>query len=357
MTAAGGMPATGPWLAFGASVRGTAHMARGMPNQDAWLVRAEAEGCGPIAAVADGHGGAAHPLSDQGARLAVEAAVSTLAAFCAQHARSPAETARRAAETELPARLVAAWRERVDAHPAAGRGPDRHIAFGTTLLAAMLMPEHLLLLQNGDGAILLAGPDGQMRRPLPEDPRLADNATTSLCLPSAAADFRVRLLPRPAGPALLLLTTDGYENAFTSRAAFDSAMAGYGTQLCRHGSDRVAAALEGWLADASARGSGDDCTLVLLARAAPATPSARRRAGIGLALAALVLAATAAAWLASSWRTPTAIAPLPRVQAPEAATPAPAEPPAPAAAGPTELPTPEPQAPAAPDPAPPSVPP
>src|SRR5450432_2105973 len=60
------------WLALTATERGAAHVAAGLPNQDAAVAYPTA--CGAVAAVADGHGHRRHFRSDRGSRLAVAVA-------------------------------------------------------------------------------------------------------------------------------------------------------------------------------------------------------------------------------------------------------------------------------------------
>jgi hypothetical protein len=62
------------WRAVGATVRGTSHLSRDLPNQDAWG-SAESESASCVAA-SDGHGGKLHFRSASGARIAVEEALA-----------------------------------------------------------------------------------------------------------------------------------------------------------------------------------------------------------------------------------------------------------------------------------------
>jgi len=140
-------------------------------------------------------------------------------------------------------------------------------AYGTTLLAAAMTPESLLLLQLGDGDILTVTGEGVVDRPLPDDPRLAGNATTSLGARDAAGDFRSAAIPlTEAGPALVMLSTDGYGNSFEVDAGFRQVGSDLLAMIRAEGSEAVQANMEGWLESASARGSGDDVTLAILCR-------------------------------------------------------------------------------------------
>ena len=122
-------------------------------------------------------------------------------------------------------------------------------------------------MQLGDGEIILVADDGTITSPLPEDARLLANETTSLCLAKAAEDFRfgIRPLGTPA-PALVLLTTDGYYNSFSTTAGFHQVGADLIEMMRTDGFDSVNRGVKGWLAEATQAGSGDDCTLAFIVR-------------------------------------------------------------------------------------------
>jgi hypothetical protein len=269
------------WRAFGASVQGAAHARRGAPNQDAFECWAAGGGEAlAVGAVADGHGGARHFRSGRGAAFAVAAAVDVL--------REHRDTAPEAASDELPRRIVAAWRRRVaadlavrpleadelaraaqDESPAAAADvrADPALAYGATLVAAAARARSTLVLQLGDGEVLCVAPDGRTTRPLPEDARLARGRTTSLCQPEAWREFRVaRIGSREPQPAMMVLATDGYANAFRSDRDFLRVGADLFALLRGDGSDALAAQLAGFLGEASAHGSGDDVTVAILHR-------------------------------------------------------------------------------------------
>lgn len=271
------------WRVLAASTRGASHLRSGAPNQDAVASWVASGGLPAIAAVADGHGAALHFRSELGARFGVESAVATLRALAS--GASPGVAA--ALTTPLPEQMVADWRRRVLAHFASApfsadelaevasahgeRGvsdvhADPALAYGATLLAAVVTPTDLLLLQLGDGDVLAIGSDGATHRPLPGDARLHANLTTSLCQPDAALAFRLAHidLRLAAPPAIVMLTTDGYANSFASDGDFLKAGRDFLALLRQEGPEQLAADLPGFLGEASEKGSGDDVTLALL---------------------------------------------------------------------------------------------
>jgi len=255
----------------GASVRGATHERRGLPNQDAiaWLPSGGA-GATAMVAVADGHGSDASCRSDVGAHLAVTVACERAAPLLDG---TPASAFERAA-AGLPAELVDAWRAAVADHLArapltdaeralmAGRDGDPFLAYGSTLLVAVA-GSSLLLLQLGDGDVLVVADDGATARPLPDDDRNVGERTLSLCLAGAAADFRAAVVD---APPLVLLGTDGYGKSFVSDADFLQVGGDLLGIVRRDGVGAVRAGLEGWLKEASDGGSGDDVTVGILTR-------------------------------------------------------------------------------------------
>lgn len=276
------------WHALGCSVRGASHARDGLPNQDALLLEANGRGAQApaFAAVADGHGGARHFRSADGARLAVAAAREALFALADSFARADAAERARLAAVELPMRVVTRWVELTQRHLAehaiadaewatlaAAEGDDALatvradplLAYGATLIAALALPGCLVLTQLGDGDLVAVDAQGVCSRPVPNDERLGGNITTSICRPGAEADFRSVVLDGSAAtPALLLLSTDGYANSFRSDADFLQVGADFLGLLRQHGAAAVEKQLGGILEHASTHGSGDDITLAML---------------------------------------------------------------------------------------------
>ncbi len=246
-----------------------------------------------ILAVADGHGSPLYIRSGRGARTAVHAAITLLRRFATSHADQPTLSAiKRVAADRLPRDLVMTWGEAVAAdlaaEPLSRRELDalaRHVspaalarlnanpqlAYGSTLLAALITDTYLLTFQLGDGDILLVAEDGAAAPiTLAADPLLFANETTSLCSPKAWRHARTYLQPAPAAsPPLLILATDGYANSFADRAGFLQAGSDLLAALRADGLPALGRQLPAWLRDTSAAGSGDDITLALAYRCAP----------------------------------------------------------------------------------------
>ena len=276
------------WVVFSESVRGASHLRSGAPNQDAVRVDVPLSSRkAALLAVSDGHGSPRCFRSDQGSRMAVDVAIRMTRLFLDDLIGMPTAGQKKEIEHRLPSLLVREWRKEVEQHwrqtpiaiqerAALGLKLDDavpevppFIAYGATLLMAAVSDMYVFFLQLGDGEILeVSGDDPpQAYSPLPIDPSLIANETTSLCQPDAAKLFRFCFRPiQGERPSLLLACTDGYSNAFASRAGFLQV----GTDFLRLSQEMkskvLSMSLQGWLNEASANGSGDDVSVAMLIR-------------------------------------------------------------------------------------------
>ncbi len=285
------------WHILCESQTGDSHLRRNVVNQDY-----VAQGKCPhpiIVAIADGHGSPRSFRSNVGARLAVEAALATLADFAAETADEPIlNLIHDAARQRLPRRLIQHWLGAVqDWHNSqpvtesewesleqATNSETRRllqvacaendqkswlILYGSTILATLITDAFALYLQLGDGEIVvISGEEEIPRSPLPEDGSLIANETTSLCLPDCSQYMRVGFsVLHSEPPRLVLLSTDGYPNSFQSRDGFLKVATDLLQMLREEGREVVAQGLPGWLREASEKGSGDDVSLAIVYRA------------------------------------------------------------------------------------------
>jgi serine/threonine protein phosphatase PrpC len=276
------------WRAFGESVTGASHTRHSEPNQDSIDWRPK-DGSGPplVLAVSDGHGGAKYTRSKTGSELAVATALETLWELVTATSGT-LSLIKSVAEVRLPRDLVRAWNEAVATlleatpltdeelgevalreGPAARETLERHevVAFGSTVVAVAIAEAFIVYLQLGDGDILVVDAEGHVERPMPGDPRLFANETTSLSGRDAAKDVRV-VFQALAGspPALILAATDGYANSFRSDEDFLRVGSDLVEIIARDGVEGVQGALRKWLTEASDSGSGDDVTVGILSR-------------------------------------------------------------------------------------------
>jgi len=275
------------WESGGASVRGATHRRSGTPNQDAWN-KWQSDSLYALA-VADGHGSTKSFRSDRGARMAVESAIKIVSEFLQDKELHLPRSLQELCETGLHGKFVSTWSQQVDSDLASdafssqeretlvqhsGDGAwtsvekNPRLAYGSTLLVAAISPEFVAFWQLGDGDILTVSPDGKtVSRPIPEDPSLIANETTSLCMANATQQFRTGLSladDKMPLPLLILLSSDGYANSFVSPKAFDQVATDLLAFIQKQGFGSVCAKLDDWLNETSAEGSGDDVTVGLL---------------------------------------------------------------------------------------------
>lgn len=188
---------------------GPSHLSKAMPNQDAFLHHLLEDGKSLVMAVSDGHGGVAHPLSDLGAKYAVESAVEEIANFFEN--RMCEKTlemgwVKSSFETTLSKRIHARWLSKLsDQSP---------VLFGCTLLVAVLLEDYILFLQLGDGKIAVVYEDGTVYYPMMRDDRFINNETTSLSESEAWLEMQIQVVPNDATITKIALATDGVENAY-----------------------------------------------------------------------------------------------------------------------------------------------
>ncbi len=280
------------WRVIGETVPGASHLRAGIPNQDAILyVRQSSARLPLIVSISDGHGSNKCFRSNRGSRFAVRIGADLLDELInGRHAALPPAEIESKVRESLPAEFIKRWRAAVEADlkrepfrteefarmvEKDGEGARRLVeansllAYGATSLSFLLTPTYALYLQLGDGEMVTVSEQGEIGFPLPEDTRLLANETTSLCLDKAADDFRFAVHPHDAGdlPALILMTTDGYYNSFSTTAGFHQVGSDL-IQMLREadGFDTVNRSIKGWLEEATAAGSGDDCTLAIICR-------------------------------------------------------------------------------------------
>lgn len=279
------------WRVIGETVPGASHLRAGIPNQDSILYVRESSRRFPIVlSVSDGHGSPKCFRSDRGSRFAVKKAAYLLSEFLDERRGKLDLPEIESQKDYLSKEIVARWREAVeadlekepftekefenlekksDANARKLVEDNPHLAYGATSLTVAVEEDFILYLQLGDGDILNLSATGEVSKPLSEDPRLLANETTSLCLPKAEKDFRflVQKISAEQSPAMILLSTDGYLNSFSSEAGFFQA----GTDILqmlvgKNGFDDVNDNLKSWLEEATQMGSGDDSTVAIIYR-------------------------------------------------------------------------------------------
>ncbi|MEM7713377.1 MAG: PP2C family serine/threonine-protein phosphatase [Cyanobacteria bacterium P01_A01_bin.68] len=276
------------WCCIGHSVRGASHIRTQIPNQDAihWQLPKVGFGSPMILAVADGHGSRSSFRSHIGSRLAVEIVTKIIwSSFVNyQFAVHSFRTFHDWMERRLPQILVQDWRMAVNEHYKANpfsekereqfitqygwqalQTVDTNITFvyGSTILAVFATELFIIYLQLGDGNILYVKDNGDTFQIFSQDERFIANQTTSLCSLNAWREVRTytQLIESQSLPELLLVSTDGYANSFSSQKEFLKIGKDYLQIIQEEGLDRITKELPKILKNMSYEGSGDDITL------------------------------------------------------------------------------------------------
>lgn len=291
------------WHVLRSTCPGENHRRKGIVNQDksySLPFNRDPQKNSPyvVLAVSDGHGDSISFRSSTGAYYAARIACELgyeLIQSCEGNQQYSLSMIKGAIEQDLPVRISREWRKRIDNHlkvyPITPEnqgliylqqsGEDQkierlkrnsYLAYGATLLIAIVTEKFIAYLQIGDGDITVVSEDGEITRPIPGDSRLIANETTSLCFEKAQNDFRVKFQPLKyplIAPALILLSTDGYANSFASETEFLKVGADLYSMLTPDfdkGFQQINRNVRDWLKDASREGSGDDITLGMICR-------------------------------------------------------------------------------------------
>ena len=257
-----------PFHGFHASVIGSSHIKNGTECQDYSGHLLLNNACAVV--VCDGHGGEKHFRSAVGSALAVSVAQGALQAFvsCAGDSRQI---------EQLQKSIIQQWHVEVKEHhdnndfqadelahlpPKDQSVLDEHpeIAYGSTLIAAVLHEGGCFGVQIGDGECVLLTVGGDLVQPIAEDDSIPFNLTTSLCDREAFQNFHNFWYEGPV--AAVMASTDGVRNSFTGEDYF----LGFCKSVfvsCRDNPDTAQAELEGFLPQLTAKGSGDDVSVAV----------------------------------------------------------------------------------------------
>jgi serine/threonine protein phosphatase PrpC len=260
-----------------ATTQGFSHIKKNQPNQDAYAID---QGQNTIVSVCDGHGASSSFRSDLGSKIAAHSALECSKELMDQQQCFP---------HDLFSDIVQTWRGTVERHinelpftlaeqkhldVRFSEAERNWVAYGSTLLSIIETSDHYHFFQIGDGDILLLLDDDSILRPIDHDPRHLGNATTSICAMDAEADFHWRSFSKnEINPKLIMLSTDGYFNSYRSEEGFCQVARDIWAFYLEKGVSYLRDELEGWLAETSREGSGDDITAAFLIRSPSASSS------------------------------------------------------------------------------------
>lgn len=274
----------GKYQSFHATGIGSSHVKRGIGCEDfSGSISTEQY---HIAAVADGHGDPSCFRSSAGSKYAVNIAIESLESFAkniythGMMAQMESVRARENMIRQLGNCIVGKWSltvmedlrenpiteqelELAQNYAEAYRRGDRleHI-YGTTLIAALLTPDFLLVFHQGDGRCVVIHEDGVIDQPVPWDNRCHDNVTTSMCNSDAAQSIRSYFLPLDTDHIIACYcATDGVEDSFETQKQVNAYFAKTTCNAYDIGMEQFVKEYEDYLPAFSASGSGDDISI------------------------------------------------------------------------------------------------
>jgi serine/threonine protein phosphatase PrpC len=277
------------WRVWGTSIQGAQHKRKNIPNQDAILWSgSEADSEPIIMAISDGHGSSASFRSSKGSEIAVEVACQVFPGFMTEVNNMELGLVDTQLQTALFPLLIANWKSKVQEdfqnNPLTEEDlrlkngafvqqdsvlthEEIYIAYGATLLIVCISSTYIIYFQLGDGDILIVDELETVSAPLPDDRELIANETHSLCSRDALGKIRYDIVPLDKQlPLMILLSSDGYSNAFESKAAFYEVGTDYLKLHRTEGVESLKELVPAFLEDASRTASGDDVTLGIIKR-------------------------------------------------------------------------------------------
>lgn len=248
-----------------------------------------------IVAVADGHGDITCMRSDIGSREAVRIAVECLKDFAqdaiSMQSQEGYRTILEQLETDrynkrpqvlepLTNTIISKWHtwvyNDIKENPlteneldSSGRYEEfyrnekelAHI-YGTTLIAALMLSDFLVLIQQGDGRCDVFYEDGTVEQPIPWDEKCFENMTTSMCDKDAAKNIRSCIISLKDKKVIACyLGTDGVEDFYSNMEGTHNFYRGLTCELNERKEIDFFSYLNELLPEFSRQGSGDDISV------------------------------------------------------------------------------------------------
>lgn len=269
----------GEYVIFSHSTIGAWHIKEGRPCQDySCAVRGDGY---LLAAVCDGHGGKDYFRSDKGsefAAMAVRECVADKGFLSSMKKAAGDESKTEPLLLQLKKSIIYRWNclvaEDMEASPfmeeeLAGaskeaaelyaEGRQQEMAYGTTLIAAVVAEGFWFGLHIGDGRCAVLDDDGDFRFPIPWDEKCVGNRTTSICDVNALAEFRHFCGKKL--PSAVIIGSDGVDGCFDDEAKLCGFYKVILRSLSESGEEEATAQLFDYLPRMSQKGSGDDISI------------------------------------------------------------------------------------------------
>lgn len=304
------------FITFHKSVMGYLHKQKQKPCQDcSGDYNGEEEGKPYyIAVIADGHGSSACPRSQVGSKKIVEIVLEDFKEFARTILKEREEAdgsfgiyeqfailrCQKQMMKTLTDSIISKWKKAVRNHLNTNplseeeleksgefyaeqyrRGEHLEHLYGTTVIAALRLPDYLVLIQQGDGRCDVFYEDNTVNQPIPWDPRCHENITTSMCDVDVLQSIRSKvILLKEKSVIACYMGSDGVEDSYidsslekTDEHYMEGTHMFYRRITCQlldsceeslekeEGKEKFEEFLEKWLPEFSETGSGDDVSV------------------------------------------------------------------------------------------------
>ncbi len=150
-------------------------------------------------------------------------------------------------------------------HDSGYRWEEGHLfrLYGTTLIAGVLLPDAVFLLQQGDGCCSVLYEGGEALDPMPEDERCVGNVTTSMCDDDAERGMRFAYVDRRRrDPIACFVATDGVDKSVSGNDGVENFFRGVVMDaVSSRDEDEATSTLRETLELLSTQGARDDTSI------------------------------------------------------------------------------------------------
>lgn len=284
------------YFVFNKTVQGHLHIMKNKPCEDSSISYVAEDGQFSIAIVADGHGSNSCFRSKSGSAIAAMVTLEALKKFAEYHLKKDdegnyietpefinalkSERTKKQLIKQLTDSIVSEWYQVITDdlgnHPITDeeidsaesdyadlyrRGLKLNHIYGTTLIAALVLKNYTILLQQGDGRCDVFYADATVDQPIPWDDRCYDVYTTSMCDDDVDTSIRstiINIIEKPI--VACFMGSDGVEDSFRTMDGTHNFYMQLSTKIIDD-PDRFDEYLGEYLPNFSEAGSGDDVSV------------------------------------------------------------------------------------------------
>ena len=284
------------YFTFNKTVQGHLHIMKNKPCEDSSISYVAEDNQYFIAIIADGHGSSSCFRSQSGSKIATLVTLEALKKFADYYLAKEengfyaeteefinilkSERKKKRLIKRLTDCIVSAWcqmiSDDISSHPFTDdeinsaeltyadlyrRGLSLNHVYGTTLIAALVMQNYIILLQQGDGRCDVFYSDETVDQPIPWDQRCFDVYTTSMCDDDVDTSIRSTIIDMCEKPIVACyMGSDGVEDSFRTMDGTHNFYMQLSTRIIED-QEHFIEYLDSFLPKFSESGSGDDVSV------------------------------------------------------------------------------------------------